>query len=163
MVKRKNVKKRQAKSRSPTSDKETADMVEQDDEQSAAKREFARRIQMYMTRNNMSQSDLARKISERLPAPARGQKQNRKFGRDRISHYFNGKNLPRAEVRQLFADVLGVPIEELWPGAVKFTPEVHPLRIKTLDNGRVFMTMNRAMSAETAFKIMRLVEEDDKA
>ena len=124
--------------------------------------EFGRRLQSELVKRNWSQSELARRISERLPPPSPGQKQGHDFGRDRISHYIRGISLPRPEALSLLAQVLDItPDDLLPPGGNPAARRVAPLSMQDLGDGRCALNVNQVVSSAVAMKIIRILSEAD--
>lgn len=86
-------------------------------------KEFARRLYRLMTEQNLSQSDLARKIWGETTDP-RGFKVAK--NRDRISQYLNARSLPDTENTRLIANALDVTPQDLIPQRTSPVVEEHP-------------------------------------
>lgn len=136
--------------------------VESDGTAQSIKNEFARRLEARRVELGWNQSELARRASEHLPKPAKGQKQGHSVGRDQISHYTRAVSLPRPEVLRALAKALGCEPRDLVPATVPSTVTPTPFRMTQLDSMRVQLTINRVVSFETATKIVNLLAEEDK-
>lgn len=64
---------------------------------------FARRLREAMAQRGMKQVDVVRAAEER----------GQKLGKSQVSQYVSGKVLPRKDVLELLADILGVPAAQL--------------------------------------------------
>ena len=136
--------------------------VDADGTAQSIKNEFARRLEARRIELGWNQSELARRASEHLPKPAKGQKQGHRVGRDQISHYSRGISLPRPEILRALAKGLGCEPKDLVPAGVPSTATPAAFRMTQLDSGRVQLTINRVVSFETATKIVALLAEEDK-
>lgn len=125
--------------------------------------EFARRLQARMQDLGWNQSELARRCSKLLPKADKGQKQNLDFGRDRISRYIRGQTLPRPESLPIIARALGCEESDLLPPlAVPTAPGERPAyRMEAVGAGRVALHINRTMTQETAFAMIKLLDKED--
>ncbi len=130
----------------------------------AVYQEFGRRLQARMIALGWNQSELSRRATEHLPKPAKGQVQGHSLGRDRISSYIRGKYLPRPEALEAIAKALKCKPEDLLPS--DFVPSVveeGPLmEMRSLDNHRVAIRINRVVSQQTALAIMTLLAKEDE-
>ena len=135
--------------------------VDSDGTAQSIKNEFARRLEARRIELGWNQSELARRASEHLPKPAKGQKQGHSIGRDQISHYSRGISLPRPEVLRALAKALDCEPRDLVPAGVPSTVTPVAFRMTQLDSGRVQLTVNRVVSFETATKIVALLAEED--
>lgn len=128
----------------------------------AIKNEFARRLESRRIELGWNQSELARRASEWLPKPAKGQKQGHRVGRDQISHYSRGVSLPRPEILKALATALRCEPKDLMPAGVPSTTAPAAFRMTSVDGGRVQLTINRVVSLGTATKIVGLLGEEDR-
>jgi transcriptional regulator with XRE-family HTH domain len=76
--------------------------------------EFAKRLKQLMDERQLTQSDLAAKIWNRY---TNSEGKNVARGRDRISVWVNGKNIPDAKNMEKLAKVLRVKVSDLAPQA----------------------------------------------
>jgi transcriptional regulator with XRE-family HTH domain len=130
--------------------------------QEAIKLEFARRLQQQMILKGWNQSELSRRASEHLPRPPKGQKQGiTGIGRDSFSHYLRGRSLPRPAYLEAMAKALGVRPEDLMPAAAPSMIEAPPFEVKGMPGGRMYLRINRTVTAKTATKIMELLSAED--
>lgn len=125
------------------------------------KAEFARRLQAAMIQKGWNQSELARRANEHLPKSARDQSRGKAIGRDSVSHYMRGRMMPLPAYLEALAKALSVEPVDLLPAR---TPSVSPVpfEMRGMEGGRVFVRINRTVTAETAEKIMRLMMEEDR-
>ena len=137
--------------------------IDSDGTAQSIRNEFARRLEARRIELGWNQSELARRASEHLPKPAKGQKQGHRVGRDQISHYSRGISLPRPEILRALAKALGCEPRDLVPAGVPSTVTPPAFRMTQLvDSTRVQLTVNRVVSFETATKIVALLAEEDK-
>lgn len=129
------------------------------------KQEFARRLQAALVRKGWNQSEVARRANAHLPKPERGQKRNKAIGRDSLSHYLRGHQLPLPVYLDALAKALDLRPEDLMPtSGFAIPPNGAPLAVRGLPDGRMSLTVNRTVSSDTAMKIMAiLAKEDEKA
>jgi len=121
-----------------------------------AKIEFARRLSNALAEAGLTQSDLARRATDHLPA-------GKKLGRDSISHYVNGLSFPSdARIRAL-AKALNIPAEELLPGKGIKTAADHSVTLaaQETENGKMYLRINRTVDYETGLKILALIKKDE--
>lgn len=120
--------------------------------------EFGRRLQRKMTEHGWNQSELARRASGHMP-------EGKQLGRDSISYYVNGKFLPTAERLDALCKALGMQKSELLPtrGVGAATRIAPPFEMTSLDDGRVWVRINQALSSASALKIMAILNEEKAA
>lgn len=86
------------------------------------------------------------------------------IGRDSISGYCNGHNIPGNDRLKLIADALGVKPEQLVAtvGAEHRSIEGNPpFYIRQASNGEdMWLTINRPISFKTASQVMELIKDD---
>lgn len=119
--------------------------------------EFSKRLSEQLTARGWNQSDLARAAAKFMPA-------GKEFGRDKVSHYIRGRAMPTPASLHAMAQALGVePVSLLPEGAVpSSTSRVLPkLEIRDMDDGTVWLKINRAVSKAAAIKIQQVIMEDD--
>lgn len=125
-------------------------MVKPDtDEDRRRKAEFAKRLVQFRTAKRWSQSDLWRRVVERLP-------EGHKFHRTSISRYESASNVPALQIAQVLAEVLGVSVEQLLP-----SEESHRTDITTFSevgNGVVRLTIDKLVPYDTALQVLRLLQ-----
>lgn len=126
--------------------------------------EFGRRLQARMIELGWNQSELARRATACM-AKGIGATSRKEFIRDRISHYVRGIRMPRPEGLAVLAKALGVqPADLVPPGGVPYAGKTPPaFEMRTAEEGRVLLRLNRTMSMKTAVKISALLAEEDKA
>jgi transcriptional regulator with XRE-family HTH domain len=113
------------------------------------RQEFGRNLWHMLLKRGMTQSDLAR--ASRL-------------GRDSISGYVRGRNLPEPKSAKALADALGVTIEELYPGSAERAidselPVFHMTQVAG-HPGKAWVRLNRSMSFTAAVKIAAILDEE---
>lgn len=125
--------------------------------------EFGRRLQARMNQLGWNQSELSRRATAHLPAPAKGQVQGHSLGRDRISNYIRGKYLPRPDALDALAKALKCKAEDLMPhkGVPSVVEELPAMEMRSVDGHRVAMRINRTVSQKTATEIMALLLAED--
>lgn len=96
----------------------------------------------------MNQSELARRAG---------------LGRDAVSNYINGHNLPASVSLNKLCEALGLTKEELLPNAsiTALDNEVPAFELKVAANdpNKAWVRINRAMSFDTATKIVGLLND----
>jgi transcriptional regulator with XRE-family HTH domain len=116
------------------------------------KQDFADKLMALLAQRNMSQADLARATG---------------LGKDSISTYCRGQNLPSPKARQALADALGVAPGYFFQATVGETPEADGMMVDFRQvagqPGRVWLKVNRSMSFATGAKIIALIEAEDAA
>lgn len=123
--------------------------------------EFAKRVQHRMIMKGWNQSDLARQASVHL-AEKGGKRKS--MGRDSVSHYIRGKNMPTPSHLHALAKALGCEPFDLMPsiGMPSVEDRKKPaMRVDTLESGRAHIVMDRVVSLATALKIQQAIMEDD--
>jgi transcriptional regulator with XRE-family HTH domain len=112
------------------------------------RQEFGRNLWQMMLKRGMTQSDLAR---------ASG------LGRDSISGYVRGRNLPEPKSAKAIADALTVSVEDLYPGAAEraMDSELPAIEMRQAAGqpGKAWLRVNRMVDYGTAAKIIALLEE----
>lgn len=124
--------------------------------QDALKAEFGRRLQHALTGKGWNQSDLAREATRHMPG-------KQTFGRDNISNYVRGKQVPGPVRLKAICTALGMKAEDLLPrGAVATVDDVNaPLEMKSAGEDRVFLRINQVVQMDKAMKIVALLGQDD--
>ena len=111
-----------------------------------------KRIQSKLYEKGWKQADLAEKAG---------------IGRDSISLYIRGKNLPGASNLKSIAAALDMTIQELAPEVASATRvrtnEGPQQQMRQLDDGRWEVTVNRFVDQDTMMKIMNALNDYDKA
>lgn len=127
---------------------------------SAVAAEFAKRVQHRMVMKGWNQSELARQASIHL-AEKTGKRKT--MGRDSVSHYIRGENLPTPAHLHALARALGCEPFDLLPsvGMPSVDTKRPSLRVDTLESGRAHIVMDRVVSLATALKIQQAIMEDD--
>lgn len=131
---------------------------------SQMKKEFSRNLQAAMIRKGWNQSELARRATDHLPTPAKGQKRGKVIGRDNISNYVRGTMLPGPAYLEAISKALGVQSGQLMP----FRPprghntDTPPFEVVSAGEGRVYIRVSRTVRQATAMKIMGLLANEDE-
>ena len=114
------------------------------------RQEFGRRLQGLLLARGWNQSELARRAG---------------IGRDSVSTYINGKTWPTPKQLKAIADALGMQSDDLLPNTFKAgLDDEHPaveLKQAAGHPGKAWLRINRAMSFQTAAKIVSLLNEED--
>lgn len=109
---------------------------------------FGRNLWNLTLRRGWTQSELARQAG---------------IGRDSISGYMRGKNLPEPTSAMALAKALGVTLEDLYPGASESPAESaipsFEMRAATGEPGFAWLRINRRVPFSVAAKIAVLLEE----
>lgn len=137
--------------------------AEDDGTVTSLKNEFARRLEARRIAKGWNQSELARRASDYLPKPVKGQRSGGKITRDMVSHWSRGLNLPRPEFLPALAKALDCEQTDLLPpGGVPSTiGEAPAMQMKSQPDGRVWLSINRVVSMELAMKIASMVQAED--
>lgn len=109
------------------------------------KQAFARRLWELMMEKGWNQSILARRAE---------------LGRDLVSGYIRGRNLPDPKNANKLAQALGIPLEELFPE--RMTPPADhntPIAMKATQPGMAFININVEVPFDVAAKVIALVGE----
>ena len=119
--------------------------------------EFGRRVRAAMLKAGFkTQSDLARKAQQFLP-------DGQTFGRDLISNYVNGNNMPLEYHLNAMCRALNVKPEDLVPNDNSWREDANPpLDIRTAGDGSVWIRVNQRTTLDVAMKIMALLNEAPK-
>lgn len=121
--------------------------------QNARKVEFGRRLTAAISERGWSQSEFARETEKFTP------KGSSKIGRDLVSKYCRGLNLPGPKHLTVLAKTLGTTPEELAPPQV--SPEEYPrLAFQSRDDGTVWLQVNQQVPMELALQILNLLKEN---
>lgn len=126
-------------------------MVKPDtDDDRRRKAEFAKRLVQFRTAKRWSQSDLWRRVVERLPDGS-------KFHRTSISRYESATNIPAPHLAQVVADVLGVSVDQLLPSEDMHRTDIK--RIDTLGGGQARLTIDMIVSEDAAGDIYQFIRQ----
>lgn len=126
-------------------------------DQTAARREFARRLQSALIERGMSQTDLAEELKRRLPG-------SKGASKHAISSYIRAIAKPRPEQLKVIAEILGTtPIalmpDKLLPPAARHEPRTPERKMEDLHNGNVWIEIRQAVPYETALKVLEMVKK----
>jgi transcriptional regulator with XRE-family HTH domain len=117
----------------------------------AIRLEFGRTIQRHLNERGWTQAELARRMKPFL--------KDSRIGRDSISKYVRGKNLPNPPVLEAMAKAFGVESRELLPsrGTQAVSKEHAPLDVRDMGEGRAWLSVNQALDWPTALKVIGLL------
>jgi transcriptional regulator with XRE-family HTH domain len=126
--------------------------------------EFAKRLRQLMEERQFTQSDLAAKIWDRY---RNSEGKNVARGRDRISVWVNGKNIPDAKNMEKLAKVLRVKVSELAPQSALKSAHQSAVdwsftRPAGADRGQVFVQIAQYVTAEIAHEIQGLLLRNER-
>lgn len=123
----------------------------------AVKVEFARRLQHAMNRKGWDQAELARRAGA-----SAGRDSKLKLGRDSVSKYTRGLNLPGPAALSAIAKALGVKPEDLLPtrGVASAGDANPPLDIRVIEGGMVWLKVNQSVPYDIAMQIMKLLKTE---
>jgi transcriptional regulator with XRE-family HTH domain len=126
--------------------------------------EFAKRLRKLMAERELTQSDLAAKIWDRY---VNTEGKNVARGRDRISVWVNGKNIPDAKNMEKLAKVLRVKLSDLAPDSALKAAHHGAMdwsftRPHDAEDGRVFVQIAQYVSAEIAHEIQGLLLRNER-
>jgi transcriptional regulator with XRE-family HTH domain len=117
------------------------------------KREFGKRVQKKLVDFGWNQSELARQASLHMP--------NGRFGRDMVSAYVRGRNIPGPIHLAALSKALKCEPTELLPA--RATPSVEnaspSFDIKETSEGRVWLRVNKEVDWAVAMEIMKILRE----
>jgi transcriptional regulator with XRE-family HTH domain len=112
------------------------------------KEAFRKNVWRLMLKAGMTQSDLSRAAG---------------LGRDSISGYVLGRNLPTPASAQAIATALGATTEDLYAGAVDLPPEnPSDLVFEELPSGMVRLQVRKTVPFATAVEVVRLLTGSQK-
>lgn len=115
---------------------------------SIRKIEFAKRLYNLMMQKDWNQSDLAR---------------NSGLGRDSISQYVRGNNIPSPKNLKKLAEALGVQPVEIYPNyeAAAIEEEIPSLSFRQMpgDENHMWVRINKKVPMHVAAQIMKLMNE----
>ena len=118
----------------------------------ALKSEFARRLQTKMLENGIRQSDLMRAMNVHLPKDS-------SLGRDNISKYLRGMNLPSPVYLTAMAKALGCKMDDLIPTAgLPQTGDSLAFDMRQTNDGNVWLRINQAVPWTDALKIAAILK-----
>jgi transcriptional regulator with XRE-family HTH domain len=126
---------------------------------------FAQRLYDLLIERDWTQADLARKVWGKNRTDSKGYAQP--VGKDRISNYINGKQLPDPATVKKLADAFGLTVEELWPASIVSAVERESPGISmSAVNGhfdKVLVQVRTILPIEIASQIMALISEAESA
>jgi transcriptional regulator with XRE-family HTH domain len=126
-------------------------MVKPDtDDDRRRKNEFAKRLVQFRAAKRWSQSDLWRRVVDRLP-------EDTKFHRTSISRYESGTNIPAPQIVQVLAETLGVSAEQLLPNEEVGRTDV--TTFSEVGDGIVRVTIDKLVPYDVALEILRLARQ----
>lgn len=117
----------------------------------AVRAEFARRLQQAAVEKGWNQSELARRAAAYTP--------DNKFGRDNVSSYMRGLNLPRPTHLHALCKALGKKPQDLLPsrGVPSVDDTRPPFKVEKLANGQAWLHINQAVDWPVAMQIMKIL------
>lgn len=125
------------------------------------KKEFGRRLSNLMDEKGWNQSELARRSTQFLPKPAKGQKQGETIGRDAISNYVRGAHLPRPSYLLAISKALDVSVPDLMPSAAPSVRTTTPeMSMQSAGPGRVRVQINTEVSFDAWRDITNILTKD---
>lgn len=122
----------------------------------AIKIDFAKRLQQALIEKGWNQSELARRATGHLQGKG-------KIGRDKVSHYIRGVAIPRPVQLAAIAKALGKSPADLLPTAPTPGDRAPTVDMRQLEDGNVWLRINRATSMPTALKILSLLNEGEQS
>lgn len=125
-------------------------------------KEFAARLNRAMLNKGWSQSELARRATQALPAQANiGSGGKPEIGRHLVSSYIRGVHMPTQVVLETLAKVLGVKVEDLVPETeaewVSSSPA--PFTISASAQGNVRLKIDMDLPLDVALEIAALLKK----
>ncbi len=125
-------------------------------DKSAAREEFARRLQTAMLQKGLSQTELAVACKNIAPLDVR-------FERDTISTYIRAIAMPTPKRLAVIAKVLDTTAEELMPfdflqPGFKAAPRTPVRSFDDIGDGMVWLTIKQAVPYGVALKVLALLE-----
>lgn len=116
-------------------------------------REMSKRILKARAKKGWNQSEFARNAALHMP--------DKKFGRDSISKYEKGSNLPGPLHLLAMAQALGVEPDDLVPDskAIALSTPVTGFELRTVGDGTMFIRMNQAVPTGDAMRILDIIEK----
>ena len=116
--------------------------------------EFAAKLQRALILKGWTQSELARRAADY------DTRKGSKIGRDSISHYIRGMNVPSPLVLEAIAKALGMKPQDLLPETTATVAEMEnpPIDLRDLGNGNVWLRVNQAVEWPIALKIMGMLK-----
>lgn len=126
---------------------------------------FARRLHYALLDRDMSQSDLARKVWGQTRTDARGYETV--VGKDRISSYINGKQMPEPKTLKKIADALKMKPEDLAPDLAasaieRGSPEVE-MKLMGGHTDKALLRVNKLLPLSLAAEIIKMISDFEKA
>jgi len=116
------------------------------------RKEFAKRLNAEMTAQGINQSELARRASKYM--------ESGKFGRDSVSGYVRGVNLPGPVHLSALSQALHVKPSDLVPS--RLIPNVDNTRpqcdVKETGDGRARLRINQEVPWPVALEVMKLLK-----
>jgi transcriptional regulator with XRE-family HTH domain len=127
------------------------------------KAEFGNRLHRYIMLAGMNQSDLAKAASACMPSfidPETGDVMQKKIGRDSVSSYVRGKQLPGPVHLKAMCDALGVSRDDLLPplGVPSTATTALPaFNIHDVGDGMVLVQVNQMLPFDAGLEIGAIV------
>jgi transcriptional regulator with XRE-family HTH domain len=110
--------------------------------------DFARNLHRALQKRGWMQTELSRHTG---------------IGRDSISHYLAGRNMPGPVNAKRIADALQVPLDQMmpWISSDPVAGDTPEMETKHMPGGRTFISVNKVVGADTALKIITLIRDDE--
>lgn len=117
-------------------------------------REFARRLNAMMIERGWNQSELARQAAHHMP-------EGKDFGRDCVSGYIRGLNVPQPVRLKALCAALGCDPDDLLPsrGVPSVDTRRPEIEMRALPGGKAHLRIDKAVSLKLALKIMSMIED----
>lgn len=118
----------------------------------AIRQDFASHLQAHMLRKGWNQSELARQAGMHMPSG--------RMGRDVISGYLRGRNLPGPNNRKAICMALGISSEDLGHTILPSATGANapPLLVTSAGNGYSWVRVNMTLPTDIGVRIQQLVE-----
>lgn len=118
----------------------------------AIRQDFASHLQAHMLRKGWNQSELARQAGLHMPSG--------KMGRDVVSGYLRGRNLPGPPHRKAICAALGISSEDLGHTILPTATGANapPLLVTSAGDGYSWVRINMTLPADVGLRIQQLVE-----
>jgi len=112
------------------------------------RKEFGRKVQVLMLKKGWNQSELARRAD---------------MGRDNVSGYIRGKNIPNSKHLKKLAEALDVQPDDLYPGLIaSLVDETPKFEFKSLNNapGKVMLRISQVVSEDVAIQVIAILRKE---
>jgi transcriptional regulator with XRE-family HTH domain len=141
-------------------------MPEQNGTNEDLKRHFADRLRQAMQRKSWSSAQLVQASRQFLSA-------EQKFGAAHVSHYLNGRAIPKMPYLRALSRALDVSEQELLgatvyvghsraPSMSEGTPEQAPVRIIDAGHGKALLEIHQRVAWPTALEVLAMLTAEPK-